>query len=364
MSDRLWRQRAWVLAGFLAFGCTDDSPICEVNEDCYEGAVCTEDGRCLPESAVDGGRGSPTPGDQPPGNGGLGGTGGMTGDEPPVARVDGGAPPPDVVVPNEPDAGAVGGGDPGFSANCVEACETLTFCALNDPELCSGVYDQARAGQLNAECLPLCEQNPALAALVNPDDCSGTLLTLTNVSSDFDFACSGAYFPSPNVPGGFPSVCGLDGRMFRRAYILSVTFSLLPGVPFYMAAFLEEDRPAFLTLVPVDNQSGELLFDFTTDTELELRWDGALIFTARDWYLPPEFVPDVFGGTDLFIEEMSFEARSCNPNGFCGDLTGSVIEPFGASVEGSIFTGAEFPVDEPIVNLGLPFLQPCPDETP
>ncbi|MFN3202905.1 MAG: hypothetical protein ACE366_31220 [Bradymonadia bacterium] len=86
------------------------------------------------------------------------------------------------------DVGGAGGmGGMMVSDACIEACTVLADCSANS-DACPGITPETRDGFYDA-CLPTCEANPALRALVNGDDCDGTVNTLRGLNEDFDAGC-------------------------------------------------------------------------------------------------------------------------------------------------------------------------------
>ncbi|MFN3202792.1 MAG: hypothetical protein ACE366_30650 [Bradymonadia bacterium] len=83
------------------------------------------------------------------------------------------------------EAGMGGGGE--FSDACIDACTTLADCSANS-DACPGITPDTRDAFYDA-CLPTCEANPALRALVNGEDCDGTVNTLRGLNADFDAGC-------------------------------------------------------------------------------------------------------------------------------------------------------------------------------
>ena len=95
-------------------------------------------------------------------------------------------------------AGGAGGG-----ANCQTACEELFTCATTGtPVRCPGLSGTTLNNWLNGSsggaggavpgCLANCAANPTLAAVVDPNDCDGTVTTLKSFSQAFKAACKGA----------------------------------------------------------------------------------------------------------------------------------------------------------------------------
>ena len=90
---------------------------------------------------------------------------------------------------NGGNPGTGGGGAP--AVDCAAVCGSLYDCGVEDgncPNF-TGEADQKTAFVTN--CTSACEGNPALASLVDPDNCSGTVATLSAVNADFKASCSG-----------------------------------------------------------------------------------------------------------------------------------------------------------------------------
>ncbi len=81
--------------------------------------------------------------------------------------------------------------------DCEQACTDLFYCGLegepNGGQLCPGFeledLELFLYGSEAMACVPTCEQMPALTALINPEDCSMTVMTLKGASGDFECAC-------------------------------------------------------------------------------------------------------------------------------------------------------------------------------
>ena len=122
------------------------------------------------------------------GSGGMtGGTGGMTGgtggDVGGMGGGEGGA---------GGEVGGMGGGEGGaggmtYSQACIDACTVLADCSQSS-DACPGITEENR-DSFYEQCLPTCEANPALRALVNGDDCDGTITTLRSLNESFDEGC-------------------------------------------------------------------------------------------------------------------------------------------------------------------------------
>lgn len=85
-----------------------------------------------------------------------------------------------------PGSGGAGGG----GVNCTQVCDDLWTCTqedMNCPALMPGDEEAFKMG-----CVTNCMNTPALAGLVDPMDCAGTVMTLVGVSPEFNAACNGA----------------------------------------------------------------------------------------------------------------------------------------------------------------------------
>lgn len=72
---------------------------------------------------------------------------------------------------------------------CGQACEILWDCTQVD-DYCPGLTPEDKAPFI-AECLATCEANPAMLAIIDPNDCQMTVETLEALNPDFAEACSG-----------------------------------------------------------------------------------------------------------------------------------------------------------------------------
>ncbi len=75
---------------------------------------------------------------------------------------------------------------------CEIACNALFACGLqpnsNGLALCPG-FGQFDEQQFGVACNSTCEQSMALVALVDANDCEGTIQTIQTVSPDFENIC-------------------------------------------------------------------------------------------------------------------------------------------------------------------------------
>lgn len=98
-------------------------------------------------------------------------------------------------------SGGGNGGDGGGTAalTCAEACSAVYDCgAANDGALCPGFTpdgtDKATfVGDDQNGCIATCNAQPALLAIVDPDECADTIGSLKAVGgAEFNAACDGA----------------------------------------------------------------------------------------------------------------------------------------------------------------------------
>jgi hypothetical protein len=72
---------------------------------------------------------------------------------------------------------------------CEQACTTLFECTQIDG-VCPGI-GPGDGPTFIPQCALLCEQNPALIALIDPQDCAGTIATLSSLNQQFAALCAG-----------------------------------------------------------------------------------------------------------------------------------------------------------------------------
>jgi hypothetical protein len=91
-----------------------------------------------------------------------------------------------------------GGGEGGGTAEvtCEDACKAVYACGSADSAaLCPGWADgspteaEFLSGANNDGCIAGCEATPALKAIVNPANCSGTISTLKSLNAGFKASC-------------------------------------------------------------------------------------------------------------------------------------------------------------------------------
>jgi hypothetical protein len=101
----------------------------------------------------------------------------------------GGSPPQ--VTGGAGDGGSIGVGVP--MTECQMACNTVFQCGLqsdgNGLVLCPG-FEPGDLEEFVLGCAETCEQSMALIAIVDADDCEGTIETLESVAPDFENACA------------------------------------------------------------------------------------------------------------------------------------------------------------------------------
>lgn len=92
-----------------------------------------------------------------------------------------------------------GGASAGGSTNvgvpvteCQAACNTIFQCALQSDDngllLCPGI-EPGDQSLFVPGCADTCEQQMGLLAIVDPDDCQGTIETLQTLNAEFDQVC-------------------------------------------------------------------------------------------------------------------------------------------------------------------------------
>lgn len=82
------------------------------------------------------------------------------------------------------------GGSGGGALTCEEACSALYDCGAENDN-CPGFAALPKMDFVDG-CIPGCEANPALIAVINPADCAGTVATVKAVNADFATVCDGA----------------------------------------------------------------------------------------------------------------------------------------------------------------------------
>jgi hypothetical protein len=93
-----------------------------------------------------------------------------------------------------------GGGSTG--PDCAAACGSLYDCGVEDMNCPAFTGDAAEKTTFVDGCIPGCEAQPALAAIVDPTDCAGTIMTISGVSSDFASVCQGGISGAGGAGGG------------------------------------------------------------------------------------------------------------------------------------------------------------------
>ncbi len=126
-----------------------------------------------------------------------------------------------------PSTGAAGpgpgpsvGGGPGVGggpADCASACEGIYVCGTetnaNGDQLCPNFSgDPGQQGQFVGACEPICEQQPLLIDLVDPNDCEGTIETLKGLQPQFTQICGDNSMPPPDCTALCTTIynCGLE----------------------------------------------------------------------------------------------------------------------------------------------------------
>jgi hypothetical protein len=73
------------------------------------------------------------------------------------------------------------------SDQCQTACQELFDCTQVD-NLCPGMQG-ANGPAFIEQCVGQCQQNPALTSVIDPQDCAGTIATLSALNASFDALC-------------------------------------------------------------------------------------------------------------------------------------------------------------------------------
>ena len=77
----------------------------------------------------------------------------------------------------------------GGGASCETLCSQLYDCGLEDGN-CPGFAGTAPEKDVFIDtCVPTCESNPALAAVIDTDDCASTVQIVSGANADFDTFC-------------------------------------------------------------------------------------------------------------------------------------------------------------------------------
>jgi hypothetical protein len=74
-------------------------------------------------------------------------------------------------------------------SQCQQACNELFDCTQVD-DLCPGISPESGPAFIQM-CVGQCEQNPAMIAIVDPNDCPGTVALLNAASPEFSAFCHG-----------------------------------------------------------------------------------------------------------------------------------------------------------------------------
>ncbi|MFN3201053.1 MAG: choice-of-anchor X domain-containing protein [Bradymonadia bacterium] len=164
--------------------------------------------------------------------------------------------------------GAGGGGE--FSQACIDACTTLADCSANS-DACPGITPETRDGFYDA-CLPTCEANPALRALVNGDDCDGTVNTLRGLNEDFDNGCVDDGMGGAGGGGGMMMPGPFDGNQPEGTTAINFTI----------------DDSANMTYGEADGLAWKGSFSYDPETRILTRdpgWGGpfAVVYDDGAW---------------------------------------------------------------------------------
>ncbi len=78
--------------------------------------------------------------------------------------------------------------------SCELACCQLWVCIGEEADQCPGLQgislEDFMEGEQSDGCVAGCVANPALKALIDPDDCATTVATIIAVNSDFEESCA------------------------------------------------------------------------------------------------------------------------------------------------------------------------------
>lgn len=104
--------------------------------------------------------------------------------------------------------GAGGGAGGGVSKTCADICTVLYNCGLemkDGMKLCPGFKgglesDAFVKGSMDNGCEATCEAQPALGALVDGENCEGTITTLKGLNATFKDTCENG-LPAPGTGG-------------------------------------------------------------------------------------------------------------------------------------------------------------------
>ena len=182
---------AWFLTGLvtLAGACASAKTQALPKRECLNDTECSGDEICGPDgSCIDSpfSTSSATTGSQSNAttvSAGSGGVGGNSGSSTSVTT-----------ATTASTSTSTGGGSGG---NCAKACGQLYACGLEKDgaaQLCPGFKggDEVIAfvkGSMDNGCEASCKAQPALAALIDPANCKGTITTLKNLNSTFKDSC-------------------------------------------------------------------------------------------------------------------------------------------------------------------------------
>ena len=81
-----------------------------------------------------------------------------------------------------------GGGAGGGNPECPGACEALYDCGVEDMN-CMFTGDPAEKEAFVEGCIPGCNDNAVLIAVIDPENCAGTIATVKGASEDFAASC-------------------------------------------------------------------------------------------------------------------------------------------------------------------------------
>ncbi len=155
------------------------------------------------------------------GQGGQGGAGSGAASSSNTSSAQGGEGGIDPVGPGTGTGGSgpgpgTGGGGPN---DCASACEGIYTCgtetnANGDPLCPNFTGDPGQQAQFEGICVSVCDQQPILIALVDPNDCEGTIETLKGVQPQFEMICGDNTEPPTECSAVCSTLyaCGLENN--------------------------------------------------------------------------------------------------------------------------------------------------------
>ena len=96
-------------------------------------------------------------------------------------------------------SGATGGGG-GGGPDCATVCGELYDCGLEDMN-CPGFTPDGKMDFVDG-CIPQCMTNPALASVVDPMNCAGTIMLIKGANPQFKDGCENGFGGGGGAGGG------------------------------------------------------------------------------------------------------------------------------------------------------------------